>query len=203
MKKIGLRLGAIPAIIVAVIISASCGGSFFVSDSTVTSITLSPTNPALQVGATSQLSATGKRADGNTLDITPGATWTSSRPDIATISSGGLVTAISVGTSKISCSYQRGEADTFVTVTSGTLQSITVTPANTSVSVGSTQNYVATGQYSDGTTQAITSTVTWTSSSPGVATITASGQAIGVAKGSTTITATSGGISGSTTLTVN
>jgi hypothetical protein len=99
--------------------------------------------------------------------------------------------------------YQRGETDTFVTVTSGTLQSIVVTPANTSVSVGATQNYVATGQFSDGTTQVISSTVTWTSSSPSVATITASGQAIGVARGSTTIMATSGGISGSTTLTVN
>jgi len=88
-------------------------------------------------------------------------------------------------------------------VTSGTLQSITVTPANQSISIGATQNFVATGNYSDGTTQVITTQVTWTSTNNAVATITQSGQATGVSKGSTTIQAASGGITGSTTLTVN
>lgn len=203
MKKTGLRLAAVLASIAVLIISASCGGSFFVSDSTVTEITLSPTNPSIQVGATTQLTATGKRADGKTTDVTPGANWTVDKPDVATISSTGLITGVSVGTAKITAKYERGEAFTFATVTSGTLQSITVTPANQSISVGQTQNFVATGSYSDGTTQVITTQVTWTSTNNAVATITQSGQATGVAKGSTTIQAASGGITGSTTLTVN
>lgn len=203
MNKTGFRLAAVLASIAALIISASCGGSFFVADSTVTEITLSPTNPSIQVGSTTQLTATGKRADGKTTDITPGANWSVDKPNIATVSSTGLITGVTVGTAKITAKYDRGEAFTFATVTSGTLQSITVTPANQSISIGATQNFVATGSYSDGTTQVITSSVTWTSSSPSVATITQSGQATGVAKGSTTIQAASGGITGSTTLTVN
>ncbi len=203
MNKTGLRLTAVLASIAALILTASCGGSFFVSDSTITQITLSPANPSIQVGGTTQMTATGKRADGQTTDITPGAAWTVDKPNIATVSSTGLITGVSVGTAKITATYERGEAFTFATVTSGTLQSITVTPANQATTVGATTNYVATGNYSDGTTQVITTSVTWSSTNVNVATVTQAGQATGVSKGTTTIQATSGGIVGSTTLTVN
>lgn len=87
-----------------------------------------------------------------------------------------------------------------------TLVSITVTPANPSVTAGATQQFSATGTFSDGTTQGLTTTVTWSSSLTSVATISNStgsnGMATAVAAGTTTITATSGSISGSTGLTV-
>ena len=83
-----------------------------------------------------------------------------------------------------------------------TLVSIAVTPATSSILVGGTQQYTATGTYSDNSTQNLTSSVTWTSSTTGTATISAAGLASGVAGGSTTITAASGSISGSATLTV-
>jgi len=110
MEKTGFRLVAVFASIAVLIFSTSCGGSFFVSDSTVTEITLSPTNPSIQVGATTQLTATGKRADGKTTDVTPGANWTVDKPEIATVSTTGLITAVSVGTAKITAKYERGEA---------------------------------------------------------------------------------------------
>jgi len=77
-----------------------------------------------------------------------------------------------------------------------------VTPANASIAAGQQQQFTATGNYSDGSHQSLTSTATWTSSTPSVATIAAGGMATGVAAGSTTIQATVGSISGSTTLTV-
>ena len=52
-----------------------------------------------------------------------------------------------------------------------TLNSIAVTPANPSIGTGVTQQFTATGSYSDGSTQNMTSQATWTSSSPSVATI--------------------------------
>ncbi len=65
---------------------------------------------------------------------------------------------------------------------------------------------IATGTYSDGTTQTITSTVTWGSSNTAVATISNSsssyGLATGVAAGTVTISAVSGSVSSSTILTV-
>lgn len=83
------------------------------------------------------------------------------------------------------------------------LTTITVTPSSPSISVGGTQQFTATGTYDDDSTSDITSLVTWVSSSTGVATITSGGLATGVAPGSTTISATLGGVSGNTTLTVS
>jgi hypothetical protein len=83
-----------------------------------------------------------------------------------------------------------------------TLTSIAVTPASPTIQAGGTQQFTATGTYSDNSTQNITSQVTWASSNTGVATIAASGLATGVAVGSTTISATQGGTTGSTSLTV-
>lgn len=88
---------------------------------------------------------------------------------------------------------------------SPTLASITVTPANISIPLGLTQQYTATGHYSDGTTQDITTQVYWSSGTPTVASMNLAGQATGLGPGSTLITAsvqTGSGISGSTTLTV-
>ena len=82
------------------------------------------------------------------------------------------------------------------------LVSIAVTPANQSVKVGTSVQYVATGTYSDGSTQNLTTSVTWTSSNSGVATITSGGVASTLKVGGATITATSGGIVGSTSLNV-
>ena len=48
-----------------------------------------------------------------------------------------------------------------------TLVSIAVTPANATNLVGATQQFTATGTYSDGSTQNITSQATWTSSKHG------------------------------------
>lgn len=83
-----------------------------------------------------------------------------------------------------------------------TLQSISVTSADTSISIGSTQQYTATGTFSDESTADITSQVTWASSDSLVATIDAAGLASASSEGTTTISATSGVVVGSTTLTV-
>ena len=82
------------------------------------------------------------------------------------------------------------------------LVSIALTPGNSSIAAGGTQQYIATGIYSDSSTQNLTGSVIWTSSSAAAATISAAGLATTVAPGSATIQAASGAISGSATLTV-
>lgn len=100
----------------------------------------------------------------------------------------------------VSCQGDRaGEDFTFV--------SIAVTPSNTSISPGSTQQFLATGTDTNRNEHDLTHAVTWSSSDTGVATIDDSegpkkGLATAIAPGSTTITATRGDVSGSTTLTV-
>ena len=85
---------------------------------------------------------------------------------------------------------------------SPTLTSITVTPANPSIISGTSQQFAATGTYSDGSTQNITSQATWTSSNMGVATINSSGLATALSAGTTIISAALAGVTGSTVLTV-
>jgi hypothetical protein len=91
---------------------------------------------------------------------------------------------------------------TTLTVTAATLKSIAVTPATPSTPAGTTVQFTATGTYSDNSVKNITGSVTWASATTTAATVNSSGLATAVAAGSSTISATSGGIVGSTTLTV-
>jgi trimeric autotransporter adhesin len=84
-----------------------------------------------------------------------------------------------------------------------TLSSIAVSSDKTSVAAGLTAQFKATGTYSDASNADITSAVAWASGTPGVATINASGLATTKAQGSTSITATSGSVTGSATLAVD
>ena len=93
-------------------------------------------------------------------------------------------------------------ADLTFTTEPPTLVSIAVTPADPSIIVDATQQFTATGTYSDATTADLTGDVTWASSVTAVATIAASGLATAVDVGTTTISAILGSVVGSTTLTV-
>ncbi len=75
------------------------------------------------------------------------------------------------------------------------LVSIVVSPANSFISAGGTQQFTATGIYSDGTSVNLTSSVGWGSSSPTIGTINGAGLATGVVAGSTVITASYASVS--------
>ena len=80
---------------------------------------------------------------------------------------------------------------------------ITVSPTTPTIAVGQTENFTAKGTFSDGSQRDITNFVTWSSSNQVVATIIPNtGVATALATGTSTITATLGGVSGTTTLTV-
>src|SRR6266568_3619015 len=82
------------------------------------------------------------------------------------------------------------------------LRSISVSPSAPQLALGVTQQFTANGTFSDGTTGDVSSQVTWTSSSPTVASIVSGGLAKAVGVGSTQIQAGSNSVSGSTTLQV-
>ena len=74
------------------------------------------------------------------------------------------------------------------------LQSISVSATSASITAGSSDQFNAIGTFSDGSSQNMTNSVTWTSSIPAVATISGAGLATGVAAGSSNITAAHTGI---------
>jgi hypothetical protein len=83
-----------------------------------------------------------------------------------------------------------------------TLTTVTLAPSTPSVAVGKTQQMTATGTYDNSSTETITDTAGWASSDVTIATVSSTGLVTGVASGSVTISATSGGVSGSTTVNV-
>ena len=115
--------------------------------------------------------------------------------------SGGVGSALATGGTTITATSDTLQGMATLTATSPVLTSIVVSPANPSLALGDTQPFTATGTYSDGSTQDISSAVTWTSSVPSVASLNA-GLATGARGGTSTIMAASGSVSGLTTLTV-
>ncbi len=83
-----------------------------------------------------------------------------------------------------------------------TLSSIVVTPVLDKVGVNGNVQFTATGVFTDSSTQDLTAQVSWTSSAANIALINNTGLATGLSLGATTVTATYGGLNGSTTLTV-
>jgi hypothetical protein len=130
-------------------------------------------------------------------------TWTSSKTAVATINTNGLATAVSAGATTISAALAGVTGGTTLTVQAPpTLASIAMTPTNPTILVGATQQFTATGTYSDGSTQNLSSRVTWTSSKTAVATINTNGLATAVSAGATVISAAFGGVTATNTLTV-
>jgi hypothetical protein len=112
-----------------------------------------PNKSLIHVGSTLQYTATGTYTDGSTADISTSVTWASSIPSIATISGTGLATAIDSGITSISATLGAVSGST----------SLTVTTAYTSIVEGTTQQFIATGTYTDSLTANMTTTVTWSS----------------------------------------
>jgi trimeric autotransporter adhesin len=128
--------------------------------------------------------------------------WNSSNKSAATIGATGQIRGVGAGTITIQATQGSVSGSTGLTVSAGALQSIVVLPGNQAIAVGGAQQYTATGIYSNGMVQDVSSLVTWSSSNTSMATISTSGLANGIAKGASTITAAFGAVSGSTALTI-
>jgi uncharacterized protein YjdB len=189
----------------AVTIRASTGGrtgsaSVTVVRSTVASVTVAPATVSVGVGQTVQLSATAKDAGGNVVAGQVFA-WSTSSSSRATVSSTGLVKGVSAGSVTIRATTSGVSGSSAVSVTSVPVASVTVTPATATVAQFGTLQLTATLRDANG--NVLTGkTVSWASSAAAVATVSSSGRVTAVAAGAATISATSGGVTGSASVTV-
>ncbi|MCP4755355.1 MAG: Ig-like domain-containing protein [Proteobacteria bacterium] len=138
------------------------------------------TAASIAPGSVLQYKATGIFINGTTeyrkMDLTDTVTWTSDDQTIAAISnftgSAGLVRAITAGTVTISASWTDAAPVTMsdskdLTVNSLTLQSMQITPSNSSLALNMSQSFNALGIYSDGSTYAandLPNDIAWRSS---------------------------------------
>jgi uncharacterized protein YjdB len=191
----------------SITVTASSGGisgtaALTVTSATLVSLSVTPANSTMPIGATKQFTATGTFSDATTQDITVSALWTSSTAATATINNQGLVTSVATGTTKIAASFGSVSGSTNLIVSTAKLASITVTPASAQIAAGTSLKFTATGTFSDGSVATTLSSVAWKSSKPQFASIRSSGLAHGKKAGTVTITATSSGVSGTATLIV-
>jgi len=167
----------------------------------VASVTVTPASAGVAMGGTVQLAATAWDAAGNVL-TGRSITWTSDAPSVATVSATGLLRGVAVGNATITATTEGQSGTAAVSVTLAPVASVTVSPNSASLLVGATVQLGATLKDANGNTLAGRA-VTWASSNPAVATVTASGGLVaGMAIGTATITATSEGKDGSATVAV-
>jgi alpha-tubulin suppressor-like RCC1 family protein len=125
--------------------------------------------------------------------------WTSSNPAVASVSSLGVVRGVAAGTTTITGSSEGQSAAAEVEVFVPPVASVEVSPATGSVGIGDSLQLTAVLEDGDG--NAITGRpVTWTSSNPLLATVSASGLVRGLDRGDVTITASAEGESGAAAL---
>lgn len=97
---------------------------------------------------------------------------------------------------------RNGSANGAPTAENTVLTSLTISPQSASLALGNAQQFSVSGQFSNGISRDMTTTVAWISSNPSIAKIDSSGSLSTLAVGSTTVTATSGGISASVVVAV-
>ncbi len=199
-----------PADVSATLDGVTGSTDFTVTEAALVSIQITPENPSLARGTTRQLTATGIYSDNSTQDLTRQVTWTVIDPSVASVSnadgSDGLATALAVGSATVSAALGTVSGTTNLEVTAATLVAIEVSPADPSLSKGTTRQLTATGTYTDNSTQDLTRQVTWTVIDPSVASVSnaagTNGLATALAVGPATVSATLGSVFGTTTLTV-
>src|SRR5438093_9898528 len=174
------------------------------STATLTSLQVTPASQSLAPGAGQQFTATGHYSDGTSKDLTSSAQWSSSDSNVASVSGTGMATAVTFGVVTVTAQSGSLQATATLNVSSAAanLTAISISPAAASIPIHTTQQFTATGSYSDGSSRDLTGLVSWGSSSTAAATIDVNGLLTGVAAGSTTISATLGSVTKSTTVTV-
>jgi trimeric autotransporter adhesin len=167
------------------------------------SLNVEPQASFTALGYKQQFVAFGTYSDNTVKNITNDTTWFSSNTAVASISnlegSKGLVTTLKEGTTGITAVLGSIESQTAeFTVTPAVLETINISPGNTSLVKGFSLQFTAEGTYSDGTVSELTDSVTWISSFPDIALISNSagtkGLAVSAGEGDTDIIAILGEI---------
>lgn len=187
-------------IITATSEGASANATVTVSPVPVASLAIVPSSATVTVGQTAALAATVKDANGLTVTDRVVA-WSSSDDRIATVSTAGVVRGIAPGSAVVSATSEGVTGTSALTVVSVAVGSVAVLPTSATVQRGATATLTATVKDVTGAV-ATDRQVAWSTSNASVASVSATGVVTGNAIGAATITASSGGRSGSAAITV-
>ena len=174
-----------------------------VSSTKVLTVEIAPQSPSITIGSTIQLITSLKDEGGKSVNSGIGdVQWESSNASVATVSSSGLVTGISVGSATLTVRFidNVGWKDALGTVmlrvSDQKVSSVAINPQIINVGIGQSSQILAVSKDANGDT--ITGlSIAWASSNVAVATVSSTGLVTGVSKGESTIIATVGGVTAS------
>jgi hypothetical protein len=165
-----------------------------------------PLSSTLIARTTRWMQAMGFYADGSTRDLTTDVFWSSSQPSVALLSNvasrKGLLTGVAPGSVTVTAEVGMLSATSVVQITASEPRLIQIRPPVASMAQGTRLPLAAIVTFADGSQADWSSSLAWSTSAPAVATMNADGIASGLTPGTTTITASLTGLTGSTTLTV-
>jgi len=196
----GKALGA--ATISAVSDTVSAMDTVTVLAPTLKSISVKPSGVSIPLGENQQLSATGTYNDGSAQDLTSFVQWASSSPTILSFSSVGVATGDALGTVTVTATSGAIRATSQLQVGPPVVVSFSVAPANSVLAVGAQEQLNALAKFSDGTTQNITTSMSWSSANPAIASVSNQGLLLAQHAGETIISVSSDSVVGSVNVTV-
>jgi uncharacterized protein YjdB len=181
------------AVLVALALAA-CGPS-------VKTISVDPPKATLDAkGATAALKAVAKDDKGQVLDLgKQKVAWSSSAPQVAAVDEAGTVTALRSGDAVVTASVGevKGQAAVVVSIPA----SVSVSTASRELHPGETVVLSVVVVDDGGKPVTVPRTITWTSSDPGIATVT-DGKVVATGAGTATVTAATGSLRGTAQITV-
>jgi len=168
----------------------------------VARVTVEPTSATVAVGRTSSLTARAFDAPGREIVGRP-VTWSSANSGVVSVNAQGDITGGTVGGPiAVTATIEGKSASSQITVVLVPVNTVVVTPTTSAIDAATTLQLTATLR--DDQNNVLTGrAVTWTSSDPTIASVTAGGGLVrGIKPGTVTITATSEGKTGIAQVTV-
>jgi len=160
----------------------------------ISQVVVSPPLSEVLVGDTQRFSAAALLDDGRSVDISDDVAWSIADDGIAQIDATGLAVGTAAGSTRVFATldyqgaYYQGDAGLSV-LAAATIEEIVVTPPAATIQAGQQQQYQATARLSDGRDVPVTDDVSWRTSDASVAQVDSAGLALGLAAGSTEISA--------------
>lgn len=194
---------------------SACGGSDGGGGSSPPQVLLDAINIdsgplSLPKGASIRLSASGHFSNGGSADLTTSLAWSSSDSAVASVDAG-VVQSLAMGSTIISATGADANGQIVsdqitLTVISPALVAIDIQPPSGALAAGTTTLFTASGRYTDGSLADLSDQVSWSVADGSLASVTTTGTDIGtvtaVTPGSTSVSASLDGQTGSADLTV-
>ncbi len=163
-------------------------------------VSITPLTATMIVGTTQRLTTQITDAVGNFITGRAVA-YSSSSPAVARVDTGGVVTAVAVGTARITATSQGRSGVSTITVVPIPVATVTMTPATVSLLTGATRQLAVVSRSAAGAT--LTGRpITFASGAPNIASVSATGLVTALSPGVALVLATVEGITATTTVNV-